>query len=184
MRGPRAGTLPALMLGMVLLIGCGGGDKVSGPPPAAPARIHLESSAFGAGATIPGEFTCDGAGRRPPLRWTGVPRSARSLALLVEDPDAPGGTFVHWTAWGIAPSASGLSGKVPPGAKEGENSFGDTGWGAPCPPEDASPHRYVFRLYALRHDLPLDRGAEPGKVRNAIADEAIAQGALSARYGR
>jgi Raf kinase inhibitor-like YbhB/YbcL family protein len=169
----------------VVMAACGGGETVEGPAPAAPDRIRLTSPAFEAEAVIPREFTCDGDEVSPPLAWTGVPTGARSLALLVEDPDAPGGTFVHWTVFAIAPETTGIqAGRVPRGAREGENSFGDSGYGGPCPPEGDEPHRYVFALYALRSDPGLDAGAAPEAVREAVAGAAIARGQLTGRYGR
>jgi Raf kinase inhibitor-like YbhB/YbcL family protein len=158
---------------------------VEGPPPAAPDRIRLTSPAFAPNASIPPRFTCDGDGVSPPLSWTGVPKGTRSLALLMEDPDAPDGTFAHWTLYGIAPSTDGLrQGAVPADAREGENSFGDEGYGGPCPPEGDEAHRYVFTIYALRSNPDLDPGASATQVRATIADKAIARGRLTARFGR
>jgi Raf kinase inhibitor-like YbhB/YbcL family protein len=169
----------------VVIAACGGAETVEGPAPAAPDEIRLTSPAFAADATIPPEFTCEGDGASPPLAWTGVPAEARSLALLVEDPDAPGGTFVHWTVFAVAPDTTGMeAGRVPEGAREGENSFGDSGYGGPCPPERDEPHRYVFTLYALRSDPGLEAGAAPGEVRETVADAAIARGQLIGRFGR
>jgi Raf kinase inhibitor-like YbhB/YbcL family protein len=162
-----------------------GGDTVEGPPPSAPDRIRVASPAFPPGAAIPRRFTCDGEGVSPPLRWSGVPAETRSLALLLEDPDAPDGTFVHWTLFALAPSTTGLrEGEVPAGAREGENSFGDGGYGAPCPPKGDQPHRYVFVLYALRSAPELDAGASPEQVRAAIAERALARGELTGRAAR
>jgi Raf kinase inhibitor-like YbhB/YbcL family protein len=158
---------------------------VEGPPPAAPDRLTLTSPAFPPGGTIPTRFTCDGEDVSPPLAWTGTPPGTRSLALLVEDPDAPGGTFVHWTLYDLPPRSARLgAGEVPAGAREGESSFGDRGYGGPCPPEDDEPHRYAFLLYALRSPLGLEAGASPGGVRGAIAEHAIARGRLTGRFGR
>jgi len=169
---------------LALLAGCGG-EKVEGPPPAAPERITLTSPAFAPGATIPRRFTCSGEGTSPPLAWKGVPAEARSLALLMEDPDAPGGTFVHWTLFDVAPDTGQLrAGGQPAGARTGENSFGDRGYGGPCPPEGDAPHRYRFVLYALRDKLGLDAGASPQDVRAAIGERAIARGQLTGRFGR
>ncbi|HEX2411417.1 MAG TPA: YbhB/YbcL family Raf kinase inhibitor-like protein [Solirubrobacteraceae bacterium] len=177
-RSPLAAVLAALALA-----GCGG-DAVEGPPPSAPDSMHLTSPAFAAGAAIPKRFTCDGEDFSPPLRWTGVPAGARSLALLMEDPEADG-TFMHWTVFAIAPDATNLhEGEVPQGAREGENSFGDTRYGGPCPPEGDPSHRYVFSLYALRQAPDLEPGASPDDVRAAIAGAAIARGQLTGRYGR
>jgi Raf kinase inhibitor-like YbhB/YbcL family protein len=166
----------------VALAGCGD-DKVSGPPPAAPERIVLSSPAFTQGRTIPKQYTCSGRGQSPPLQWRGVSPGARSLALLVEDPDAPGGTYVHWTAWDIPPATTALAaGAKPP--RQGKSSGGDTGYQPPCPPEDDNPHRYAFTLYALRAPLGLDDGAKPEDVRSAIGKQALARGSLTARFGR
>jgi Raf kinase inhibitor-like YbhB/YbcL family protein len=175
-----------LSIGLVVtalaLAGCGD-DKVSGPPPSAPARIALSSPAFAPGRAIPKSFTCSGQGQSPPLQWRGVPTGARSLALLVEDPDAPGGTYVHWTAWDIPLSTTALAaGAKPP--RQGKSSGGDTGWEPPCPPGDDEPHHYVFTLYALRTPLGLTDGAKPDEVRDAIARSALARGTLTGRFGR
>jgi Raf kinase inhibitor-like YbhB/YbcL family protein len=167
-------------LAALALAGCGGGESVEGPPPQAPATIRLTSDAFADGETIPERYTCEGEDVAPALRWDGVPAGAQALALVMEDPDAPSGTFVHWTVLDIPPDAETL----PADAPEGENSFGDEGYGGPCPPEDDEPHRYVFLLYALEAPLGLDAGAPPQDVRDAIEREAIASGQLTGRFGR
>jgi Raf kinase inhibitor-like YbhB/YbcL family protein len=177
--------LAAALALVAVAIGCGGDDDdVEGPPPEAPDRIRLESSAFRAGAAIPGRYSCDGEDVPPPLEWSGVPDGARSLALLVEDPDAPGGTFVHWTVWNMPATWRGLDGEPPPGSSQGENSSGETGWTGPCPPEDDSPHRYEFTIYALSRSLDLDEGASLEDVRSAIGDASLARGRLTGRFGR
>lgn len=127
--------------------------------------FQLASPAVSNGGTMPVRFTCDGRGLSPPLRWTAPPAGTRSLSLLVRDPDAPGGTFVHWRATGIAPRA----GSIASGQRfrrEGANSAGSRGWTPPCPPPGPA-HHYVFVLSAL--------GAG-GKV--------IARAELVARYKR
>ena len=174
----RTRARAAAVLATLALAGCGGGDTVEGPPPEAPATMRLTSDAFADGGTIPERYTCDGVA--PPLTWDGVPAEARALALLMEDPDAPSGTFVHWTVIDMPADATA----VPRGATEGENSFGDRGYGGPCPPEDDAPHRYVFLVYALRAPLDLEVGAGPEEVRSAIEREAIASGQLAGRFGR
>lgn len=166
------------------LVACGA-DTVEGPPAPRADRIRLTSPAFAPGAAIPARFTCDGEDIAPPLRWNGAPPETGSFALLVEDPDAPDGTFAHWTLFAIAPSNSGLrQGEVPAGAREGENSFGDSGYGGPCPPEGDQPHRYVFTLYAVTSTPELDAGASPEEVRAAIAEHVIARGQLTGRFAR
>jgi Raf kinase inhibitor-like YbhB/YbcL family protein len=114
-----------------------------------------------------------------------VPSGARSLALLMEDPDAPGGTFVHWTLYDLRPSTATLpAGDAPSGARQGENSFGHTRYDGPCPPKGDKPHRYEFILYALREPLGVGAGAKPDDVRKAIEGRALARGQLAGRFGR
>jgi Raf kinase inhibitor-like YbhB/YbcL family protein len=177
-------ALGAAACGALLLIaGCGGGDKPSEPLPGASRSIALSSPAFRDGGTIPERFTCSGDEVSPPLRWSGVPDSARELTLLVEDPDA--GRFVHWTLLKIPPNVDHLAaGRTPPGAVETENGTGDTGWAGPCPPEDDEPHRYVFALYATDAPLDLGKDASPDDVRSALKEHVLARGTLSARFGR
>jgi Raf kinase inhibitor-like YbhB/YbcL family protein len=164
---------------LVVVAGCGGGDKAAEPAPDAPPGLELTSAAFRAGGTIPTRYTCDGKQSSPPLAWADVPAGTKSLALVMEDPDAPSGTFVHWTVYGIAPTVRRFNeGKVPTGATEGENSFGDDRYGGPCPPEGDEAHHYVFNLYALRADLGLEAGAKPDDVRAAIKKQALARGRL------
>ena len=106
--------------------------------------------------------------------------------MLVGDPGAPGGTFVHWTVWGLPVSAKGQVAEtaLPRGAVQGANSGGGTGWTPPCPPKGAKPHQYVFGVYALRTRVKLRSGDDPSKVVPAVRAAAIATGSLTARYGR
>ena len=171
---------------LVVVAGCGGGgNKSAEPAPDAPPGIELTSSAFKAGGTIPAKYTCDGKETSPPLAWADVPAGTKSLALLVEDPDAPGGTYTHWTVYGIAPTVRRFAqGKAPTPAQQGENSFGDDRYGGPCPPKGDQPHHYVFNLYALRADLGLEPGAKPDDVRAAIKKQAVARGSLIGTFRR
>jgi Raf kinase inhibitor-like YbhB/YbcL family protein len=174
---------PIALAVLVLVAGCGGGQKLGEPPPAAPAGLRLRSADFAPGGRIPVADTCEGDGGRPALAWSGVPARARELALVVVDPDAGG--FVHWTVYGLAPRTTALAVRgLPAGAKEGENSFGHRGWGAPCPPKGKGPHRYEFALYWLRRPSGLDAGAKPKAVVDAIAERAGGRGVLVGRYGR
>jgi Raf kinase inhibitor-like YbhB/YbcL family protein len=147
--------------------------------------MELTSSAFVDGGMIPLQYSCDGDEISPPLRWSGVPGDARELALLVEDPDAPGGTFVHWVLFKIPPDAAGLDeAAIPEGAREGSNSSGATEWAGPCPPESGGAHHYEFLLYALPERLGLSEGATAQEVQNAIGDTALARGKLVGRFDR
>jgi Raf kinase inhibitor-like YbhB/YbcL family protein len=133
--------------------------------------MELTSSAFGNGESIPRRHTCEGEDLSPPLSWSGVPEAARSLALIVDDPDAPSGTFTHWLAWGIDPAAGGLrEGEAAP--LEGRNDFGETGYRGPCPPPGHGPHRYFFRLHALEEDPELEPGAGKDELERAVAGAA------------
>jgi Raf kinase inhibitor-like YbhB/YbcL family protein len=172
----------ALVL-LLCLTGCGGGAKLKSPPPAAPRQLSVTSPDFAPGATIPARFTCDGAKARPALRFGGVPAGAAELAIVVVDPDAGG--FVHWTAYGIPPAARAVGhAGLPRGAREGESSFGDRGWGAPCPPKSDKAHRYEFRVYWLKRPSGLKAGAKPQAVVDAIRARAGGSGLLVGRYAR
>lgn len=128
--------------------------------------LAIRSAAFAHGGEIPARHTCEGADVSPPLAWSGVPEGTRSLALVVDDPDAPDParprtTWVHWVVYGIPPTATGLAEAIrrdalPAGAREGTNDWKRQGWGGPCPP--VGRHRYFFKLYALDVTLP-DLGA-------------------------
>jgi Raf kinase inhibitor-like YbhB/YbcL family protein len=175
-------ALPALGLA---LAACGGGERAEGPPPAAPDRIALTSPAFDDGGSVPVRYTCDGDNVNPRLRWTDVPGGARDLALLMEDPDAPGGTFVHWVLFKIPADSTGIpEDSVPRGARQGKNSTGDASYAGPCPPKGDEPHHYEFTLYALKSAIDLPDGAAAGDVRAAVAKAALAQGRLVGRFGR
>ena len=147
--------------------------------------IQIASRAFADGETIPERFTCDGDDISPPLEWSGIPDDAAELALLVEDPDAPGGTFVHWVLFGLNPATDGITeGALPEEAKNGLTSFGKTGYGGPCPPRGDPPHRYVFSLTALSDRLGLEEGSRADDVRSAIKSLSVGEGRLTGRYGR
>jgi Raf kinase inhibitor-like YbhB/YbcL family protein len=119
--------------------------------------VELTTSAFAPGAPIPRRHSCQGEDVSPPLDWRDVPAEAVSLALIVDDPDAPGGTFTHWLAWGIDPASGRLAeAERPPG--EGRNDFGQLGYRGPCPPAGHGAHRYFFRLYALDRELAVRSG--------------------------
>jgi Raf kinase inhibitor-like YbhB/YbcL family protein len=175
-----------LLLLAPALAGCGGGgQKASRTLPAARSTLRLTSPAFAAGGRIPTRFTCDGADLSPPLRISGVPARTRELALVVEDTDAPGGTFVHWSLVHVPPDTRALGpGATPPGAVAARNSFGKSGWGGPCPPRGDPPHHYVFAVYALSRPIVADRRSAPPQVLSAVRGAAVAQGRVTARYGR
>jgi Raf kinase inhibitor-like YbhB/YbcL family protein len=151
--------------------------------------MKLTSPAFKEGATIPDEYTCDGDNVSPALRWETVPAGTKSLALTCDDPDAPGGTWVHWLLYDIPPNLDRLPQNVPPvqqlpsGARQGTNSFQEIGYGGPCPPRGKGPHRYYFKLYALDKTLDLPPGANIEQVEEAMKGHILGKGELMGRFG-
>jgi Raf kinase inhibitor-like YbhB/YbcL family protein len=165
-----------LLVIATMLSGCGA-------PPAGEAIIRLSSPAFGEGTSIPVQYTCDGQDASPLLEWNGAPQGTRSLALIMDDPDAPGGTFTHWLVYALAPGMTHLSEGVPPSGREGANSFGRTGYGGPCPPSGQT-HRYVFKLYALDREIDLPIGASKSELETVMQGHVIGQGRLTGTYRR
>jgi Raf kinase inhibitor-like YbhB/YbcL family protein len=147
--------------------------------------MRFASSAMPA-QTVPARFTCDGADVSPPLEISGVPASARALAISVVDIDAPGGSFAHWLLYGLPTSLRTVGeGKVPSGAKQGLNSTGKRAYKGPCPPEGSGSHQYVFTLYALRTDEGLtDPGLSFDKFRSTVNDRTIGSTSFTKTYKR
>ncbi len=146
-------------------------------------EFALESTAFQHAQAIPRRHTCDGEDLSPPLRWTNVPEETRSLALVVDDPDAPDGVFTHWIGWGLDPAADGLGeGEAAP--SEGRNDFGTSGYRGPCPPPGHGSHRYHFSLYALDTGLELASGAAKEELAQAIEGHVLTTAELVGTYER
>ena len=172
-----------LVLALAALLSACDGQKPRASLPETAGKLTVQSTAFRDGGTIPRRYSCDGPGVSPPLTWSGVPRATRELALVVEDPDAD--RFVHWTVLRIPPGTRAVEeDSLPPDAIETDNSFGERGWGGPCPPNGDPPHRYVFAVYALRAPLELDESASPDEVRAALGRQALARGVLTGRFDR
>ncbi len=176
-----------------LLAACGSGPSGAGTSPRsrpttnreAPMTMTLSSALFADDAMIPTRSTCDGEDVSPPLTWDGVPAGAAELALTMVDPDAPGGTFVHWVVWGIDPATHELDeGVLPDGVHQGRTGFGKTGYGGPCPPKGDQAHRYVFTIYALSSPVALADGASIDDLRSNMDGKVLAEGTLVGRYGR
>jgi len=147
--------------------------------------IAVSSPAFVDGAPIPEAFSCDGDDVSPPLSWAGVPDDAVEVALVVDDPDAGGGTYVHWVLFGLDPSIAGLAeGETPGGAREAENSAGDARYKGPCPPSSDDAHHYRFTVYALDEEIRADDGSPASDVLAAVSDTAIAKGTLTGTFDR
>jgi Raf kinase inhibitor-like YbhB/YbcL family protein len=154
------------------------------PSALSPEPIAISSPAFTAGAAIPQRFTCDGDNRSPPLRWSGVPAGTVEVALVVDDPDTPRGTYVHWILVGLDPASTELAeGAVPPGARQVRNSAGKAAYTGPCPPGE-SPHHYRFTVYALQRRAEVGAYASPEAAIQAIEAAATARGRLVGTFGR
>ncbi len=145
--------------------------------------IQITSPSFVDGQLIPKKYTCDSSNISPQLDWTGVPAGAQSLALIADDPDAPGGTWVHWVLFNIPVTMSGLPEGVKGSGVQGRNDFSKLGYGGPCPPKGPA-HRYFFKLYALDRSLSLNEGARKADVEKAMAGHILGQGQLMGKYGR
>ena len=145
--------------------------------------MRLTSSAFENNKSIPRAYTCDGGDQNPPLAISGVPKEARSLALIMDDPDAPVGTWVHWILWNIDPATLQIAqGSVPEGAQQGLNSWPRQGYGGPCPPSGT--HRYFFRLYALKQRLELPATSTREDLERAMQGKILASCELLGLYSR
>ncbi len=150
--------------------------------------LTITSPAFASGASIPAVYTCNGAGISPALAWGDPPAGTKSFALIMDDPDAPGGTWVHWVIYNISAASHGLAqaasadAQLPDGSLNGKNSWGRLGYGGPCPP--GGTHRYYFKIYALDAILSLSSGANNTQVLPAMQGHILAQGELMGTFGK
>ena len=180
---------PALLLAALASCGAsdGSGNQANGGNAVENAtltKLQLASDAFQDGQPIPVQFTCDGADQTPALHWTDPPAETKSFALVIDDPDAPNGTFRHWGVFDIPASARAIGGGQRVGT-EVTNDFGKPGYGGPCPPKGHGPHHYHFKLFALDVDrLGVSADAKVADVENEAGKHAIAQGELIGTYER
>ena len=150
--------------------------------------IKLTSPSFEDGEMIPSRHTCEGDDISPPLKWEGLPEGTKSIALIMDDPDAPRGTWVHWVFYNISPDKKALNENLPPnevlddGSLQGKNSWGSIGYGGPCPPRGV--HRYYFKLYALDSLTLAEPGATKEDLLESMGTHIIGQGQLMGRYER
>ena len=145
--------------------------------------LKVTSSAFANGGKIPPKYTCDGSNVNPPLRVENIPGTAKSLVLIVDDPDAPGRTWVHWLVWNIDPKTNEIrEGRVPVNAVEGTSDFGKAAYGGPCPPSGS--HRYYFKMYALDTTLQLSSSTKKEGMEKAMIGHVITKGSLMGTYSR
>jgi hypothetical protein len=200
-------VIAIILISLVVLAACGG-EKTPAPaaPDAQPApatteaapateteeeeiEMEITSSAFQNGESIPQKYSCSGQDVSPALAWSGVPAGTQSLALVLDDPDAPGGTFNHWVIYNIPAGTLELAEAIPGtaqlsnGAMQGKNSFGNIGYGGPCPPLGPT-HHYYFTLYALDVTLDLAAGATKAQVLAAIKGHILAQAETMGTFRR
>ena len=186
--GTGVGALTAL-----LLAACGGstGSGQAGSTPAeqatsavtapGPGAITVRSPAFAAGGAIPVRFSCRGGNTPIPLTWTGIPAGAASVALIMDDPDAPGGTFTHWVAFNLPATSRGItSGRLPAGAAQAQNGRGQAAYAGPCPPSGT--HHYRFTIYAEPEKLALPAGATLPEALAAIKANPLGSGRLTGLF--
>ncbi|WP_282000698.1 YbhB/YbcL family Raf kinase inhibitor-like protein [Geotalea uraniireducens] len=169
-------TLLVAALGLLLAAPTAGKERRSME------RVTVTSPVFTGGGAIPAAYTCDGNDHNPPLHFSGVPKAARSLALIVDDPDAPAGTWVHWVVWNISPEGMIGENSVPAGATEGRNSWQRNRYGGPCPPSGT--HRYYFKLYALDTIFALGPTTTAAELERVMAGHVIGRGELMGTYRR
>lgn len=152
-------------------------------------ELTVSSTVFREGETIPAKYTCEGEDISPPIAWGEPPDGTRSLAIIVDDPDAPGGVFTHWIIFNLPADTRQLPAAVPTqsrldsGARQGKTDFGQVGYGGPCPPP-GKPHRYQFTVYALDRTLDLAAGASRSQVFGAMEGNILSRGCLTGIYER
>lgn len=145
--------------------------------------MKIESSAFKHNETIPSKFTCDGENINPHLSFSDIPKGTKTLVLIVDDQDAPGGSWVHWTLWNMSPETAEIKeNSVPKEATEGTTSFGKLGYGGPCPPDGE--HRYFFKLYALDAELTLPQSTDKEALEEAMVGHILEKAELMGVYSR
>ena len=172
----------SLVLLLTALASCGAAKDQ--PMNETVARFALTSTDIGDGRPIPQTFTCDAAGQSPQLSWGEPPAGTKSLALIMDDPDAPGGTFRHWGAYDIPPSTRTIE-RGQPGGSQAVNGFGKPGYGGPCPPKGHGPHHYRFKLYALDiAGLTVPAGAKVEQVEAEAQKHQLGFAQLTAIYER
>ena len=165
--------MKAIWFGFVIFVGIFDMNAAS--------SISITSSSFQAGGDIPAKFTCDGTNVSPALQIGGVPNEAKSLVLIVDDPDAPRGLFTHWIVWNIDPKTTRMAeNSAPTAGVQGTNDFGKRNYGGPCPPSGT--HRYFFKIVALDIKLELKPSARRAELDAAMRGHVLAQGELMGRY--
>jgi len=179
----------AVLTGFLLCISTLSSGKLFPQAKGGGMALHITSPEFSEGEAIPKKFTCDAQDVSPQLKWNEPPAKTQSFALVMDDPDAPAGTWVHWVLYDLAadtgelPEGVAKQEQLASGTRQGRNDFGKIGYGGPCPPP-GKPHRYFFKLYALDTRLNLKSGATKADLERAMKSHIVAQAELIGRYGR
>ena len=171
-----------LIIGVALLLACARAQEAAPKGEVHSHGMKISSSAFSDGQSIPAKYTCDGSDTSPPLAFASIPAGAKSLALVVDDPDAPGGTFDHWIVWNIPNGTTTIAEGQSPQGIAGRNGFGKNGYGGPCPP--SGEHRYFFKLYALDTTLNLQPSSRKADLEKAMKGHILAEAQMMGRYRR
>jgi Raf kinase inhibitor-like YbhB/YbcL family protein len=173
-----------LILGILILLpGCKSHEAAPASEGDVNMAIQITSAAFSEGDKIPRIYTCDDQNISPPLDWTGVPTGTVSLALIMDDPDAPSGIWVHWVMYNLPADTTSLKQAITGSGVDGKNDFSKLGYGGPCPPRGSN-HRYYMKLYALDIRLDLKAGATKAQVESAMRGHILVQGQIMGKYGR
>lgn len=180
----KSNTLAVFALGLLILMftACGAPSEKQAAEGVITMTIQVSSPAFTEGDTIPKKFSCDGTNVSPQLDWINLPAGTRSLALIVDDPDAPIGTYVHWVLFDLPADLKGLPEGVKGMGTRGKNSSNKLDFVGPCPPKGSN-HRYYFKLYALDNKLSLKEGSTKADVEKAITGHILGQGQLMGKFG-
>lgn len=171
------------MISLLLLVWISGVSNFAYAVSPRETTFVLQSSAFENESSIPAKYTCQGSDISPPLSWKGAPANTKSFALIVDDPDAPGGTWNHWLIFNIPPETHALSENLtslPQGALMGKNSWGNNSYNGPCPPQGV--HRYFFKLYALDAVLTLSKDASKNEIEKAMKENSVGKAELMGKY--
>jgi Raf kinase inhibitor-like YbhB/YbcL family protein len=179
----------AWLLLCAFVLACSASNQNAATPAEPSGKFTLSSAAFESGGVIPRQFSCEGSDISPALKWNDPPVGTESFALIVDDPDAPAGTWVHWVLYNLPatarelPEAMAKDAELPGGACHGRNDFRRLGYGGPCPPPGPA-HHYHFKLYALDRKLDLKPGATKAEVEEAMAGHILAKAELIGLYRR
>jgi hypothetical protein len=173
----------SILLPILLFQGCTQGDEQNIQESVSDMAVKLSSTVFSDGEMIPKKYSCDADNISPPLEWSDIPDGTKSLALIVDDPDAPAGNWVHWILYNISADQDNLVEGVAGIGEQGKNTSGKISYSGPCPPKGPA-HRYFFKIYAIEIVLDLEPGATKNELERAMQGHILAQGQLMGKYQR